>query len=58
MSANGGEYVTHNCGAMRLLQLRGAGAHMKGSGHLLFLAFRLHGVRDTSFYVKQIPHYG
>jgi Fungal specific transcription factor domain len=43
---SGGGYVTHNAGAMKLIQLRGAGAHTEGLAHLIFLAFRLHGVGD------------
>jgi hypothetical protein len=44
---SGVAYVAHSNGALRLLQLRGAGAHTQGLGHALFLAFRLHGVRGS-----------
>jgi hypothetical protein len=36
---------------MRLLQLRGPGAYVKGLGHSIFFSFRLHGVsrpRETA----------
>jgi len=41
---SGRGYVSHQHGAWRLLQLRGAKAHTSGLGHLIFCAIRTHAV--------------